>query len=294
MIEAPASKSFTAPHSFPEKIRASPLVWLNLVCLDAPLVAVSWHWLFARSFGVVIPTGTTIALFLTAWLIYLADRLGDSMSLGQAPVLSLRQQFCLRHRGAWLATIGAILVADLLVAATQLDRVAITVGAAVGGLALTYLLINRLWPSLWHVLPLKEVSIGFIFAAGTMVGLARSLPLAALGSWLLFAALCSLNCITIAVWERDLDVGQNRVSIATEFPGIRRALLPMLGAITLTAVVSRMVAPEAGTVFPAIAASAILLAAVHLWREHIQPDARTAFADLVLLSPLVFLASQIG
>ncbi len=26
-----------------------PWLWLNLVCLDAPIVAITWQWLFARA-----------------------------------------------------------------------------------------------------------------------------------------------------------------------------------------------------------------------------------------------------
>ena len=59
----------------------NPLVWLNLVCLDAPLVAICWQWIFGNTLHLVVPLGHRLALFLTAWLIYLADRFGDSMSL---------------------------------------------------------------------------------------------------------------------------------------------------------------------------------------------------------------------
>ena len=58
-----------------------PVVWLNLVCLDAPLVSVAWLWLFARTFHATVDPVNCAALFLTAWLIYLADRLADSCSL---------------------------------------------------------------------------------------------------------------------------------------------------------------------------------------------------------------------
>src|SRR3954447_10807188 len=104
MIETPASKSFArdvtadAPEKRePQRAFVTPLVWLNLVCLDAPLVAITWQLLFAKSFGIAVANGDTLALFLTAWLIYLADRLGDSMSLGAGGVMSLRQRFCRRH-----------------------------------------------------------------------------------------------------------------------------------------------------------------------------------------------------
>jgi hypothetical protein len=67
MIEAPASKSFAARRGdgapAPAPLRASPLTWLNLVCLDAPLVAIAWQWLFARSLSIRVDLGATAALF---------------------------------------------------------------------------------------------------------------------------------------------------------------------------------------------------------------------------------------
>jgi hypothetical protein len=68
-------------------------LWLNLVCLDAPLVAVAWLGLFARSFHTPLQAGNCIALFLTAWLIYLADRFADCDSLEPGSPRSLRQEF---------------------------------------------------------------------------------------------------------------------------------------------------------------------------------------------------------
>lgn len=278
MIEAPASKSFAAKpaRALPATRRISPLIWLNLVCLDAPAVAVSWQWLFARTFDVTLPRGASAALFCTAWLIYLADRFGDSLSLGDVVPTSRRQDFCMRHRGAWLVAIGTIAAVDLVIVCTQLDAIAIIAGASVGAFALLYLMINRLKPSLWRAIPLKEVSIGFIFAAGSMVGLLRSLTSAALPMWLCFATLCSLNCISIAVWERDFDLAQHRVSIATTFPMVSRLLIPVTIALCLTSYIF-------GTA--ELALSAGLLAAIHALRQKIEPDIRTALADLVLLTP---------
>ena len=284
MIEAPASESFTPARALPLKKRISPLIWMNLVCLDAPLVAVSWHWLFARSFGVTIPGGTSAALFLTAWLIYLADRFGDAVSLGDASVVSLRQEFCVRHRTIWIVALAIIAFVDLLVVAIALDPIAIAIGGVVGLFAFFYLLINRVAPPLWRVLPLKEVSIGVIFAAGALVGLVRGLTSAALPVWLLFASLCALNCISIAIWERELDLEQRRISIATEFPRVSRWLPPALLLLAFAAAVL------GAAMSPALCASAVLLALVHSLRNSIQPDLRTALADLVLLTPLIVLA----
>lgn len=294
MIEMTASKRFGArkgdtPIAWASKgerpaTRVSPLLWLSLTCLDAPLVAISWQWLFAHSFGIPVARGGTKALFLTAWLIYLVDRWGDSLSVNRGGPTSLRQRFCLQHRGAWLVATGAIGITDLLVIC-GLDSGTAFAGGAVGALAIGYLSLNYLAPFLWRLLPLKEVSIGFLFAAGAITALANGLTSAVWPAWLLFACLCSLNCLSIAVWERDLDIAQQRVSIATAFPAVGRCL-PV--ALVLLAAVSGALAFTATTdrnVLVCVGASATLLAAVHVCRAAVQADVRTALADLVLLTP---------
>src|SRR2546423_12173695 len=95
--------------------RVVPAIWLNLICLDAPLVAVAWLWLFARTFQIPLQVGNSVALFLTAWLIYLGDRLADSASLEPDGPQSLRQQFCRRHRRLWIIMIALIAGLDAYV-----------------------------------------------------------------------------------------------------------------------------------------------------------------------------------
>ena len=264
----------------------SPLVLLNLVCLDAPLVAVSWAWLFAHSFEIPVARSGAIALFLSAWLIYLADRFGDSLALRPDAPTSLRQRFCLQHRATWIVAMIAVAVADLFVVVKGIEFRTLVSGAALGIFALAYLMVNQTRPSLWRRVPLKEVCIGFLFAAGTVVPLAASLTSGAWLGWLLFALLCSLNCVCIAVWERDLDQAQGRVSIATEFPMAERLILVSLGLIGLSCAILAVLAPTAWSPYVAIGVSAGLLAAVHVYRVGIGGDVRTALADLVLLTPL--------
>ncbi len=268
----------------------NPLVWLNLVCLDAPLVAVSWLWLFSSVLRLPIAPGGTAALFLTAWLIYLADRFGDSLSIDARGPTSLRQRICLRHRSAWLLALGLIGLADLLVICARLDPATRWHGLTVGVLALGYLILNQAQPTLWRRIPLKESCIGCLFATGTMVPLAAGLTNVASLGWLLFAILCSLNCICIAVWEGPLDRVQRRASIATEFPSIRRHLSPVLLLVSATSATLALLSAGARPVLVCVAASSILLLMVDWFQEWIATDLRTAIADLVLLTPLVFLA----
>ena len=284
----PRLSSHLAPAPLPPS-RANPFTWLNLLCLDAPLVAISWQWLFAHNFGIPIARGGTAALFLTAWLIYLADRFGDSLSVvAQAPA-SLRQRFCQRHRAAWIAGIIGVALADVVIICARLEPRTALVGAAVGASALVYLILNRCRPVFWRKLPLKEVSIGFLFAGGVAVGLSSGLTSSALPAWMLFAGLCSLNCISIAAWERDLDLAQARISIATVFPGIARYLASIGVVLTLACLAFVFADAEARGVSLCLAVSAVLLVGLDFFRKDIAPDLRTALADLVLLTPLVLL-----
>ncbi|CAN5228412.1 hypothetical protein BH20VER2_BH20VER2_02150 [soil metagenome] len=287
MIEAAASKS-CGGEVVARPRTAGVLTWLNLVCLDAPLVAVSWCWLFAQSFDVPVTAGAGAALFLTAWLIYLADRLSDSLSLDRDGETSLRQRFCLQHRRAWIAAGLLLAILDLVVIAT-LDSRAFFAGAAVGAVAGTYLLINHTAQLVWRAVPLKEVTIGFVFAAGTMVPLTNRLTSGLLIAWLLFGCLCSLNCIFIAVWERELDMAQRRVSVATAFPALSRSLWPMLIVLGGASLAAAFITTRGATVDGGVALSAVLLGAVHKMGHQVQPDVRTALADLALLAPAVLL-----
>ena len=298
MIDAPASKRFAGPggeSGGPRGRRTGqhrgtilhPLTWLNLVCLDAPLVAVSWQWLFARSLDVSVPTGASAALFLTAWLIYLADRFGDSLSIDRQHATSLRQRFCLKHRRAWIVAVALVAAADLLVVSTTVAMRVVVLAAPVAAIAITYLILNQRCQALWRILPVKEITIGGLFAAGTMVALVPQLDASATLPWLMFAALCSLNCISIAVWERWLDQAQSRVSIATAFPQVGSLVLPVLVSLGVCSGAAARNAGLGQSIFVCISISATLLAVVHLLRRRVQADVRTALADLVLLSPLL-------
>ncbi len=297
MIETTASKGFATQRAGRGRGRGkrqersaawSIFGWLNLACLDAPIVAVSWQWLLARSFGIPATGAASGALFLTAWLIYLVDRFGDSLSLDRNVPASLRQCFCLRHRTAWMAGVALVMTMDLFVITTRLVSATMTLGAALGLVALLYLILNQLRPSLWQTLPMKEIVIGFLFAAGAVVPLRPGLTSAILPAWLLFAGLCSLNCVCIATWERELDVAQQRVSIATVFPKIEGWILPSLAFFSLTSLVCAEFV-DGKVVLLCVALSAILLAVIHVARDRIEPNLRTALADLVLFTPLVVL-----
>jgi hypothetical protein len=103
---------------------------------------------------------------------------------------------------------------------------------------------------------------------------------------ILLAALCFLNCVSIAMWERELDRTQGKHSIATHWPdaNIPRFLLPVLLAGCALLVVFDL---QLWPVALSLGASGLLLGAIP--HTAVSRDERTALADLVLLAPLVFL-----
>jgi hypothetical protein len=272
--------------------RAVPTTWLNLVCLDAPLVALAWLWLFARTFHVPIQLGNAVALFLTAWLIYLADRFADANSLKPNVTCSLRQEFCLRHREIWIATVALVAGFNAYVIWRTTAWETFLVGAIVGLLAVIYLVLNHPLGLIWRALPAKEVAIGTLFASGIVVALLPGLPFtpAFALAVLFFAALCSLNCISIANWERELDCEQRKVSIATRYPGLAGQARNICAILGLAAFVVGLGFRFAPPMFGCIGVSALLL----MWLNascSSGTDQRTALADLVLLTPVLALVA---
>jgi hypothetical protein len=270
--------------------RAVPTIWLNLICLDAPLVAVAWLWLFARTFHATVQPANCAALVLTAWLIYLADRLADSCSLPSGGPRSLRHEFCLRYRSIWIAAVAVIAGADAVLIWNHLGPATFLAGAIVGTLALIHLVLNYSLGGAWPPLPLKEAAVGTLFAAGTLVAL---FPLGSpvTGSLVFsataFGLVCTLNCISIAYWERELDETQRKVSFATRFPAFSRHLGKLSIALAFGSGVAAMVRRGDAPILGCVAVSAFLLALLDFWRGRVDRDQRVALADLALLTPLL-------
>jgi hypothetical protein len=267
--------------------RPSPLVWLNLVCLDAPLVAIVWQELFARTFGIQLGVPPRAALFFTAWLIYLLDRFVDTCRIPATAPKSTRQMFCAEHRRTWMAFLLIATIADA-VAISKVDHATFAAGAWLSVAAMLYLAANT-FTKVWRRLPVKELAIGTLFAAGTV--LAPVMQITHIAShvsiaFVLFAAVCSLNCVCIAVWERGLDEAQGRETLATIYPAIGAFVPWICAALGLASVIVTRSALAAGPVLLFTTVSTLMLALLDGLRNRIALGVRTALADLVLLTPL--------
>jgi len=160
---------------------------------------------------------------------------------------------------------------------------------------------------IWRSLPAKEMVIGLLFVAGTLVALLpalKSVTASLAVPAVLFAALCALNCISIASWERELDQAQGKVSIATRHPGLTRRTVLICAVLAITCLAMVLVERVAAPILACISMSALLLAWLNASTDPqgaavskppflgVDRDQRTALADLVLLTPIIALIAS--
>ncbi len=198
-----------------------------------------------------------------------------------------------------MGLIPVIATLDAINVLSRLDRDLLLSGAYLGGIAFVYLTLNYAFSQLWETVPLKEITVGFLFAAGTLLVLVPKFLVATsttrgsaiVSAAFLFAMLCSLNCMSIAVWERELDRSQGKHSIATRWLGsdfwVRTSCIVIALGSLITGVVDHALWPIA----LGLSISAILLAVLHL--ISIQRDERVALADLVLFTPVALFFAKL-
>ncbi len=267
-------------------------------------------------------------MFLAVWMLYAADRLLDARPLwrgvvdpaAELPLAKLaaaemaaaeledRHHFHYRHRKAFLAVIAA---ASPFVA-VLLRRVAAPVRnplfALAGVLACWLLVIHVPWGarSGGRRLP-KEFAVGCFFSAATFAPTFVRLPpgsalLLYLG--LMFAGLCSLNCLFLFRWEHPLRTrgrGRQLAQPGVAAYGLTRwcaqhvaglALL-LLAASALLAALARAAGNAGSLRHPAAIAvncslSTALLLVLHHRRRSMSSLRLRALADAVLLTPALW------
>jgi hypothetical protein len=238
-------------------------LWPNLLGLDAPIVAVVWQDLAARSFGTPLHLASRVVLGLTVWAVYLADRLLDVREDGPIPNTA-RHAFTRRHRHELTALMAAVLILAGFVAIVELRRAVFVDGLVVAGCVAAYLSTFPLRASGWEKQVLAAVlfSIGVLLVPVTWLG-----PLHLLLPAALFAALCLSNLVLIELWESDR---------------VRRLIWLAPAGIAAVAIVRR------GAWQDAVALSGVLLAAVAICGPRLNVSAKRVLADAALLTPLLF------
>jgi hypothetical protein len=283
--------------------RPSPLAYWHLLSLDAPTVAAVWTIFLARCAGLRLPWAEPAAMFVAVWMIYAADRLLDARVLDSATAsgpasgddgLEERHRFHHAHRGrfVWGIVAGALALVFLL---RQTDTRALRLYALLAALLAGWLLVvHASTRSSGQRLP-KEIAVGLFFAAAVFiptVGRVPRLQAALLPTGVLLAACCALNCLFLYAWEHPGGGGRAPLGPHSS----TRWAIAHLSALTTVLVTAAVVAAvlqrgaPGGAPAGAIGLSAGLLWGLHRMRRRVPAVDLRAAADMVLLTPVIWLA----
>jgi len=243
-------------------------LWMNLLSLDAPLVAVVWQEFLAHCYPSALRPAGRLMLGLTVWAIYLADRLLDvrAQSTGTE---TLAHRFCRRNQALASTLLGVALIADLILALLWLRPAVFSNGLVVSAGVVTYF---GAFPVGRFAVRGKPLAAAVLFTTGVFVvawtGTANpektlGLPAAA------FCLLCLANLGLIRCWEHRMETVRTVAEIV---------LLALIAAFF-----------GASPWYAAVALSAAGLAALAFLGDRLSRAARRVLADAVLLSPLLFL-----
>ncbi len=283
-----------------QRVKVPFWLWPNVLCLDAPLVAVAWQYFFTAVFRMQVPPSNYLVLGLVVWVIYSADRLFDAHRLKAPTTAALRHRF-------YRACFVPMLVLTVLLAAlagylclTVLPTQLFYCGM-VGAFFVIAYFVHRLWVKglMLVVLP-KEVFAGFVFAIGATlagfvwtgeVSMGRKPTVLVSPEVLWFGALCALNCLAISVWERRSDDGNDGNSLAQLWPGSVR-VFPAFACAVAVAAAGFAFWHRAAVAFPVFLGVALGMAALALLAlaaDRFRAEALRVFADLAVLMPALVL-----
>lgn len=275
-------------------------LWLypNLLSLDAPLVAVAWLHVFARTWRQYLPWQFYASLGLAVWAIYAADRLLDvSLRGGADPRLEERHEFHRRHRKVFRAAIlAAVVLATAMVVTTMPTTIYIHLllgGVLVAGFFGLSMLSSQNPDEVPH---LKNILAGVTFAFGTAIcaHIYRGYgidDLVTSREFLSFALLCVLNISAIDLWEHAAHAADIEIKASDELA--LTLPLTLLGGAALGFAVmdgNQAVRPF----FYAILTGAALLHMLNRSRARFSIEALRVLADVALLVPVLVFHAAAG
>lgn len=172
--------------------------------LDAPVIAILWQVLLARSLAVNVSRGELLVLGLCVWLVYLADRILDALHPPVEGWEPARKAFYRDHLRAASAAGLTLAVAVPPLTFWLLDRATFFAGLLLTVPLFFYLAATHLTPPTWRACWPREGAIACLFAAGTFLAVRTAsqeslYPLTAPTG--LFILLCWGNLAAIETWE---------------------------------------------------------------------------------------------
>jgi hypothetical protein len=267
-------------------------LWLNLASLDAPLVALLWQMLLRKSLNAPFHIAASATLAISVWFIYVSDRLLDALRW-RSGEMAPRHFFYRKH---WRPLAAAAFAGLLLLSwlCTQITPQIRRNGFLLLGAVIGYFLVVHLGPFTLRKFWPKEVVVGVIFSLGTCLPVWTLKPEAhieLLAPALIFAALCTLNCMAIEFWEWECYDPQFRVPPHRITMWIGNRLAPVTVSVALLSTACFSFAPE--PMLPFYVGS--FLSGVGLfalaWQSNRMPvEVLRVLADVVLFTPILVLA----
>jgi len=285
---ATATQPAATPSTRTAQLRIPLLDHWHLLSLDAPSVAALWTWLLAAANHIHLPPTAILAMAIAVWTLYAADRLLDARKdtrTNQHHDLEPRHLFHRRHSRAFRLgiVIAAVALAILL---PDLAPPSIRLYLILGSLLLAYFAAIHTGT---RRLP-KELAVGIFFSAATFIPTVAQQPALRpqlLPPAILFAILCSLNCLFIYAWEHPHPTPPIEPHPA---PTIALRLLRPLALVTAIAATLLTVAGKSPWPIPAATAiAAALLLLLDNARHRLTPTTLRAAADLCLLTPIILI-----
>jgi len=277
----------------PSRQPSTPIwAWPNLLGLDAPVVAVCWQSLFADLLEIQLPWMIHLVLALSAWCVYLADRLIDVSRSRLQPFDTNRHRFTARHFKKLIVLLAMVSALNLILIIRHLPANLIIAGCVTAGLIAIYYLIRLTRLRKYVSLIPRELLCGMLFAVGCVIGphaYASELetPFAFGLVVVLFGLLCSASCILISIWEKESDLASNDPSVVTS----QKKLIPHVANCLLALAVITVALSFLGfwKVLLSIALAAILLRLTLRFQNHLSTLTCRVLADALLLTPVIFL-----
>jgi hypothetical protein len=271
----------------------TPLLWLTVLSLDAPAVAVLWQLLFAHSFHVRLGASVTILLALVVWLIYVADRVLDALKGPARGAEATRHIFYRRHLLAFLVPLCAGFGLAAWMSLTQLDVRTFSDGVIILLAVGVYLLVVHLASPRGEWLP-KEMLVGILFGLGTCFPVWEHMTekdAMLVAPYLLFTALCWMNCAAIEheEWKRLRRRRFGTPHPWTVWVGRRFMLLSLFTAAVALGLMVSGFGRSHWQLLTSELLSALAFALIRYKQDSLSIDQFRVLVDVALFTPLFFL-----
>ena len=200
---------------------------LNDYSLDAPLIAIAWQFVIARSISSDLSVCHYLILGISVWLAYSADRFSEpNLPLSRR---ARRYEIFKHHKSAFVLCWSSSLLLVFYCAARYLEVHCILLGLPLFALCLGNFILCR-----------REARFGFASSCTKEFRTACILSLgclffpfyeSALGfqellwCWVLPFCLFLINCLSVSKWEWFEDKKRNRLSWLQKRPGCLKTLV---------------------------------------------------------------------